>query len=79
MFPPNNKAITEVNTVNRKVNTWVHILPAYKKHQHTTVQIFYAATKNNFEVRHPRCVLNHNVENKCEKTVINTTILYLYS
>jgi hypothetical protein len=32
-----------------------------------------------FEVRHPRCVLNHSVENEYEKTVINTSILYLYS
>jgi hypothetical protein len=32
-----------------------------------------------FEVRHPRCVLNYNVENECEKTVILTTIFYLYS
>jgi hypothetical protein len=32
-----------------------------------------------FEVQHPRCVSNHSVENEYEKTVMNTTILYLYS
>jgi hypothetical protein len=32
-----------------------------------------------FEVRHPRCLLNHNVENESKKTVTNTTIFYLYS
>jgi hypothetical protein len=32
----------------------------------------------NFEVRHPRCVLNHNVENECEKSVTNTTILGIF-
>jgi hypothetical protein len=33
---------------------------------------------HNFDVWHSRCVLNHNVENECEKTVIDTTILGIF-
>jgi hypothetical protein len=37
--------------------------------------IAYNREERYFEVRHPRCVLNLNVENECEKSVINTTVL----
>ena len=33
--------------------------------------------KYNLEMRCSRCVLNHNVQNECEKTVINNYIWYI--
>jgi hypothetical protein len=47
----------------------------YETYEYNAKIIISSCTLNiSFEMRHPRYVSNHSVENEYEKTVINTTV-----